>query len=34
MFDGVVELACRLLGLDIGPFASPMTTSGNGGGRR
>ena len=34
MFDGVVELACRLLGLDIGPFALPTRTSGNDGGQQ
>jgi hypothetical protein len=34
MFDGVVELACRLLGLDIGPFALPTRTSGSDCGRR
>jgi hypothetical protein len=34
VFDDVVELACRLLGLEIGPFALPMRTSGNDGGRQ
>jgi hypothetical protein len=34
MFDDVVELACRLLGLDIGPFALPTRSSGNDSGRR
>jgi hypothetical protein len=34
MFDDVVELARRLLGLDVGPFALPTRTSGHDGGRR
>jgi|GEM_PF-5863251 hypothetical protein len=34
MSDDVVDLVHRLLGLGIGSFASPMVTSGNGGGPR